>query len=302
MKYHQRHSNSWQLAHDLGAGSGVYATNLARFFRHIHVSDPSPSGIATSRSLLSTWSAKNPKKRGRFTFSSGKPEECEEHFTDGSVDLVTLMEGAHFTNAEETVKAVAKTLAPGGTLAIVTHRPVAKCAGNERVAEAVERLFEAWGRRPWDVACGTETKSQQQFSLGLDFVRLPSDLFAVEKIRRITINAHGNPREVFRVPGMATQSDGALNGEEVVDSVGSCVRDKEQKLAYGERDEQGRGWRFEVGWESFRTRVALLDTPATVKRLEPYLREIQTLIEKTSPTGTLVVIEWAVAVVLATRK
>ncbi|TKA72111.1 hypothetical protein B0A55_06523 [Friedmanniomyces simplex] len=310
MKYHQKNSNSWQLAHDMGAGSGVYATNLARFFRHIHVSDPTATGIATSRKTLSAWSAENPKKRGRFTFSVCKPEEATEAFTDNSVDLTVLMDSAHFTDAEATVRSAAQTLTPGGTLAIITHRPISHVVGNEKVAVAVQALFDAWGPRPWEIACGADTKSQQQFSLGLDFVPLPDDLFSREKSRRITINARSAPREYFRVPGVQGEeeedSDGAaampMSPDEMLEMATSRVGDREKRVHYGEEDEQGRGWRYEVGWESFRTRVAVLDTPETVARLEPRLKEIERLIMKTSPNGVTVVIECAVAVVLATKK
>ncbi|KAK3074152.1 hypothetical protein LTR53_003622, partial [Teratosphaeriaceae sp. CCFEE 6253] len=264
MKYHQKHSNSWQLAHDMGAGSGVYAPALARFFRHIHVSDPSTSGIAASRKTLSTWSGLNPKKRGRFSFSVGKPEEAVEAFADGTVDLTVMVDGAHFTDAEATVRSAAQTLSRGGTLAIITHRPISHVVGNEKVAEAVAKLFDAWGRRPWEVACGTDTRSQEQFSLGLDFVPLPEDLFTREKSRRITINARGKPREFFRVPGVQEGQDSEpMSPDDMFEIATSRVGDKEKQVHYGEEDEQGRGWRYEVGWESFRTRIAVMDSPQT---------------------------------------
>ncbi len=307
MKYHQKNNNSWQLAHDMGAGSGIYAMNLARFFRHIHVSDPTQTGLSTSRKTLSEWSTANPKKRGRFTFSVCQPEHSTEAFADASVDLVVLMDSAHFTDAEATVCSAAQTLAPGGTLAIVTHRPISHVVGNEKVAAAVSALFEAWGRRPWEVACGLEAKSQQQFSLGLDFVPLPEELFVREKSTRITINARGRPRDFFHVPGVQEESDstplmGLESPDELFEMTTSRVGDKERQVHYGEEDEQGRGWRYEVGWESFRTRIAVLDSPQMVVRLEPELKEIERLIMRTSPNGVKIVIEWAAAVVLATRK
>ncbi|KAK5122488.1 hypothetical protein LTR85_004072 [Meristemomyces frigidus] len=303
MKYHQKHSHSWQLAHDLGAGSGVYSPTLARFFRHIHVSDPMTSGLATSRQLLSTWSSENPKSRGRFTFSVGKPEEAAECTTDSSVDFAIMTESAHFTtDIEATVRSVAQTLAPGGTLAIITHRPISNVVGNEKVKEAVQRLFDAWGRRPWDVACGDSTKSRQQFSLGLDFVPLPEELFKREETRRITINTHGRARELFHVPDDEDEEDTPMSTDEMWDMASSRVTDKEKRHEFADEHESGKGWRHEVGWESFRTRIAMFDSPDAMRRLEPELKEIQHLIMKTSPNGVKVVIEWAVAVVLATKK
>ncbi|KAK5107957.1 hypothetical protein LTR62_000502 [Meristemomyces frigidus] len=311
LEYHHHNCDSWQLAHDLGAGSGVYATHLAKHFYHIHISDPTSTGIASSRKTLSSWKAANPRIPGRFTFTQSKPEKASECVADYSVDLAVIMDGAHFTNAEETIRDVASSLVPKGTLAIVTHRPVSRVVGNQEVAAAVDRLFTAWGRRPWEVACGSDAKAQQQFSLGLDFIPLPPDLFVRDKTRRITINAHDAPREFFRVPGLddgddehaqGTTGNSALNPDDMLNIACSRVDKKERRLAYGDEDEQARGWRFDVGWESFRTRIAMLDTPETVKKLEPYLTEIKDLVMRTSPNGVTVVIEWAVAVVLASKR
>jgi trans-aconitate 3-methyltransferase len=300
MKYHQKHGKSWQLAHDLGAGSGVYARNLAKFFRHVHVSDPDSEGVATSKRLLGEWSKANPKKRGRFTFSATAPEEAQECCADGSVDFAVLAECAHFTNAEEVVRNVGKTLIPGGTLAIVTHRPVGTVVGNEKVNEAMQRLFKAWGTKPWDIASGSDSRSKQQFSLGLDFVPLPEDMYARDKTRRVTINTYGRAHDLFRHPNL--DDEAGMSTDDMMDMPTNRVDEKERRHEYTENDEYGKGWRYEVGWESFRTRISLLDSPDTVRRLEPYLKEVQELIEKTSPNGVKVVLEWAVAVVLATRK
>ncbi|TKA25825.1 hypothetical protein B0A50_05580 [Salinomyces thailandicus] len=304
MKYHQKHSDSWQLAHDLGAGSGVYAPTLAKFFRHVHVSDPATSGLNASRQLLSAWSAENDKKRGRFTFSHTKPEEAAECVADKTVDLATLTECAHFTNPDAMVRSVAASLAPNGTLAMVTHRPIANVVGNQQVREAVARLYEAWGRKPWDVACGTDAKSRQQFGLGLDYVPLPEDLFKREETRRITINAGRKDHALFRAPFDASEDeeDLKMSADEMMDLPTSRVDAKEKRVEYSDDGEVGKGWRHEVGWESFRTRIAMFDSFETVQRLEPYLTDIQECIMKTSPNGVKVVIEWAVVVFLATKK
>ncbi|KAI6883609.1 hypothetical protein KC360_g5040 [Hortaea werneckii] len=333
MRYHQKHSplnptapsskspSSWQLAHDVGAGSGVYAPTLAKFFRHVHVSDPSAAGLRVSRELLSNNNSglgrnnktspqdgtgqETQRPRGRFTFSVGKPEEAHTCVTDGSVDMVCLTESAHFTgDPEAMMRSIAASLSPGGTLVMVTHRPLAQVIGNNQVREAVDRLFEVWGRKPWEVACGEDKKARQQFGMGLDFIPLPEDLFNREETRRITINTRGKAHVVFRAPWDASEDDDDLkmSTDEMMDLPTSRVDGKEKRLEYSDEDEAGKGWRHEVGWESFRTRIAMFDGPETVKRLEPNLMEIQDLIMKTSPNGVKVVIEWAVAVVLATRK
>ncbi|RMZ21906.1 hypothetical protein D0859_14074 [Hortaea werneckii] len=301
--------------------NGVYAPTLAKFFRHVHVTDPSAAGLRVSREMLDssrssgkcsnetmpqdgTWQ-ESPRLRGRFTFSVGKPEEASTCVTDGSVDMVCLTESAHFTDDPEAMmRSIAASLSPEGTLVMVTHRPLAQVIGNNQVREAVDRLFEAWGRKPWEVACGEGKRARQQFGMGLDFVPLPEDLFNREETRRITINTRGKAHVMFRAPRDASEDDDDLkmSADEIMGLPTSCVDGKEKRVEYSDEDEAGKGWRHEVGWESFRTRIAMFDGPETVKRLEPNLMEIQELIMKTSPNGVKVVIEWAVAVVLAKRK
>ncbi|KAI6810188.1 hypothetical protein KC332_g8614 [Hortaea werneckii] len=219
--------------------------------------------------------------------------------------MVCLTESAHFTDDPEAMmRSIAASLSPEGTLVMVTHRPLAQVIGNNQVREAVDRLFEAWGRKPWEVACGEGKRARQQFGMGLDFVPLPEDLFNREETRRITINTRGKAHVMFRAPRDASEDDDDLkmSADEIMGLPTSCVDGKEKRVEYSDEDEAGKGWRHEVGWESFRTRIAMFDGPETVKRLEPNLMEIQELIMKTSPNGVKVVIEWAVAVVLAKRK
>lgn len=302
MNFHQKNSKSWQLAYDLGAGSGVYAPILAGYFRHVHVSDPDAAGLKVTRQLMSTWCKKeeNRKRRGGFTFSVAQPEEAAECAADGTVDLAILTECAHFTDTETMVRSIAQTLAPGGTLAIVTHRPICTVVGNEQATKAVQTLFDFWGRRPWDIACGTEAKSQHQYSLGLDFVPLPEDLFSREKTRRITINSHGK-RDAFQVPGL---DEDKYTPDVDMDFITSRVDPKEKRIEYGENDEQGKGWRQVVGGESFRSRIALMENgdKEAQNRLESYFQDINRVVSATSPNGHNIVVEWAVAVILASKK
>ena len=169
MDYHHKHSKSWQLAHDMGPGSGVYSPTLARYFRHVHVSDPNSTGLATSRQQLSAWSAQNKKSRGRFTFSCEKAEQGHDAVADRTVDMAVMTEGAHFSNPEPLARSVAQTLSQGGTLALVSYSPVCRITGNPRANEAVKSLFNAWGLQPWDVVC-KDARGKRQFSAGLDFV------------------------------------------------------------------------------------------------------------------------------------
>ena len=292
MDYHHKNSKSWQLAHDMGAGSGVYSPTLARYFRHVHVSDPSKAGLAASKQLMSAWSAENKKSRGRFTFATAIPEEGHESVADRTVDMVIMMEGAHFTSPESMIRSAAQTLAKDGTLALVTYSPICRITGNPRAEEAVQRLFEGWGTAPWNIVCG-EARGQKQFSLGLDFVPLPEDLFDQSKTRRITINTAHKGAASFQVPGAPAS-----------DASDSRVHKTERKHEYSSEaaDEQAKGWRQEVGPEFFRSMTSALMGASTTHQFEENLQEIQKVVHETSPNGIMITVEWTVAVLLATRK
>lgn len=288
MDYHHKHSKSWQLAHDMGSGSGVYAPTMARYFRHVHVSDPAPSGLATSRQALSAWAAENKKSRGRFTFSSGKAEQGHESVADGTVDLAIMMEGAHFTTPEAMVRSAAQTLAQHGTLALVSYSPICHVNGNPAANAAVQKLFTAWGQQPWDVV-GGDSRSKKQFSLGLDFVPLPEDLFDQTKTRRIMINYGKN---AFAVPGVTP------------DASDSRVRNGERHHDYTSEnsDDQAKGWRQDVGPEFFRSMTAALVGAGQVQQFEEHFNEIGKIVHATSLDGITITVEWTVAIVLATRR
>jgi trans-aconitate 3-methyltransferase len=293
MDYHHRHSKSWQLAHDMGAGSGVYSPVLARYFRHVHVSDPSNTGLATSRQALSTWSAENKKSRGRFTFTNTKPEAGHESVADKTVDMVVMMEGAHFSNPEVMVRSAAQSLAKDGTLALISYSPICRVTGNPGANEAVQRLFNAWGPQPWDVVCG-DARGKKNFSQGLDFVPLPEDIFDSSKTRRITINSSGKGSGAFS----------ALVPNHQADASDNRVRNGERKHEYSSEgaDEQARGWRQEVGPEFFRSMTAALVGQGAMQQFEKTFQEIQKIVHETSPNGIMITVEWTVAVVLATKK
>lgn len=288
MDYHHRHSKSWQLVHDLGAGSGVCSPTLARYFRHVHVSDPNPAGTATSRQLLSAWAAQNRKSRGRFTFSREEPEMGHECVADGTVDMAVVAQGAHFTDAEILVRSAAQTLAPNGTLALVSCSPICRIKGTPRADEAVQRLFAAWGPDAWRVVCGSSSKN---FTQGLDFIPLPEDLFDQTKTRRITINNKAN-------------SAFALPGEPASNASDSRVHNGERKHDYSSegQDDAARGWRQEVGPEFFRSMTVALLGAQQAKAFEATFREIEKVIGEVSADGITIGVEWGVSVVLATRK
>ena len=289
MDYHHRHSKSWQLVHDLGAGSGVYSPTLAKYFRHVHISDPSPAGTATSRKLMSAWAAQNKKSRGRFTFSKEKPELGHDCVADGTVDMAIVTEGAHVADAELLVRSAAQTLATNGTLAFVSYSPICRIAGSPRADEAIQRLFKAWGDSAWDVVCAGSATGKKNFSLGLDFVPIPDDLFDISKTRRITINKGNN---AFSIPGHEANA------------ADSRVHNGERRHDYSSegQDDVARGWRQDVGPEFFRAMTAALLGAQRASQFEELFREIERVTAETSVDGINIGVEWSACVVLATKK
>jgi len=290
MDYHHRHSKSWQLVHDMGAGSGVVSPTLAKYFRHVHISDPNPAGTTTSRKLMSAWAAQNKKSRGRFTFSKEKPELGHDCVADGTVDMAIVTEGAHLADAEMLVRSAAQTLATNGTLAFVTYSPICRIAGTPRADEAIQRLFQAWGDAAWDVVCGGTAQGRKNFALGLDFVPIPDDLFDVSKTRRITINKGNN---AFAVPG-----------QEEANAADSRVHNGERRHDYSSegQDDVARGWRQDVGPEFFRAMTAALMGAQQASKYEELFKEIEKITAETSVDGIHIGVEWSACVVLATKK
>ena len=292
MDYHHKNSKSWQLSHDMGSGSGLYSPVLAKYFRHVHISDPNTNGLGHSRQAMTAWSAEHKKSRGRFTFSAGKPEDGHIAVADRTVDLAIMLEGAHFTNADAMVRSAAQSLAPHGTLAFVSYHPVCHVFGNPAANEAVQRLFTAWGSQPYDVICG-EASGKRQFSLGLDFISIPDDLFDTSKTRRITINTQGKGSAAFQVPTAPKRdaSDSRVRSDERVQDFSSEHNDKE-----------ATGWRQDVGAEFFRSLTAALAGGQSIQQFEQHFKDIQKIIFESSPNGITITVEWTVAIVLATRR
>ena len=231
------------------------------------------------------------RAEGRFTFSNGKAEQGHDAVADRTVDMAIMMESAHFANPEPMVRSAAQTLSKDGTLALVTYSPVCRITGNPGANEAVQRLFNAWGEKPWDVVC-KDARGKRQFSAGLDFVPLPDDIFDQSKTRRIYINTSGKGSKAFLVPGVTP------------DASDNRVNTHERKMDYmsENNDEQAKGWRQEVGPEFFRSMTAALVGSGSITQFDQYFKEIQKIVHETSPNGIMITVEWTVAVVLATRR
>lgn len=70
---------------------------------------------------------------------------------------------------------------------------------------------------------------------------------------------------------------------------------------FSSQDAEGVGWRYEVEAEWFRGVIETLEQNNQLHLYEDHLQEIEKLVKQTSYSG-MVEIEWAVAVLLSTRK
>ena len=292
MEFQRAHSNAFRFAHDVGSGSGVFAPNLAEYFQHVHVSDPKAGFIEQARERLDVWFEKHWWK-GRFTFTVTPAEKAGEIAAKRSVDLVTLMQCAHWTDQDDMVRSVAASLTPNGTMALVHIHPEPTVVGNDAVSTLVRRLFEFWVENIIEAAGGTDSKLYKSYlpqsNAALESVHLPEDLFIQDVTKRIYINVRGQGSSAFIVSG----SEGM-----VADSRASP---QHRRYEYSSDDSEGTGWRYDVEGSWFRGYISTLVQEGSLGEFEEHFKDIETAVNETSPNGK-VTVEWPVAVLFATRK
>nr|POE56423.1 methyltransferase gedg [Quercus suber] len=286
--FHRAHSNSLRLAHDAGTGSGVFAPVLSEYFDHVHVSDPTAHSIALARENLSRWYAENWWK-GKFTFSTSAAEDSDQLFADGSVDFTSLLECAHWTDAERMVESVAKTLAPNGTLAIVYYHPFPYVVDNPRVDEVVGELMKLCASQ-MDRSEGDMERTVMQAHAGLDYIPLPENLFIQDVTKRIYINLRGRGDMAFSMLGEGTPKAPSRVGEQ------------HRRYEYSHPEPEADGWRQDVDAAWFRGFMASLQQESKMHLYDSLLESVAKAIEETGKDGRTVTIEWTVAIVLGTKK
>lgn len=95
------------LAVDVGCGNGQLSTLLAERFDHVIAADGSESQIAAA------------DKRPNIDYRVATAETLE--LEDGSADLITVMQAAHWFDREAFYKVADRALKPGGALALVGY-------------------------------------------------------------------------------------------------------------------------------------------------------------------------------------
>jgi trans-aconitate 3-methyltransferase len=114
--YHTAHSNTWETAHDVGAGAGIASQNLATRFETVILSDPNDDYVDIAVTRLTT----------EFGFPQSKFKLLQEgaeksSLGDGEVDLVICCEAIHWTDILRSMGEFARQLKKGGTFAISVY-------------------------------------------------------------------------------------------------------------------------------------------------------------------------------------
>lgn len=113
-----------ELAWDVGAGNGQATLPLAGIFRRVVATDQSAEQLAQA------------PQRGNIEYRPAPAQESG--MADGSVDLVTVAQAAHWFDLPAFYAEVRRVLAPGGVVAIWTY-------GAPHIDDAeVEQIFQQW--------------------------------------------------------------------------------------------------------------------------------------------------------------
>jgi SAM-dependent methyltransferase len=126
---------------DVGCGPGLAIRVLAPHFTHAIGLDPSSGMVDTARSLGGVDSTSSP-----IHYELSTAEQLGSNLSppieDGSVDLITASNAAHWFNMPAFWVAAARVLKPGGTVALWTSGHV--CAHPSMPnAEAIQAAFDA---------------------------------------------------------------------------------------------------------------------------------------------------------------
>ncbi|KAI9501860.1 trans-aconitate methyltransferase 1 [Coemansia spiralis] len=107
------HIGARNRAVDVACGPGTFTLNLAKEFKHVVGIDPSPNMIEAAQLDTGTKGVTN------VEYSQGFGENLP--IEPDSVDLLTVMQGAHWFDIHRFFNEALRVLRPGGTLAMVGY-------------------------------------------------------------------------------------------------------------------------------------------------------------------------------------
>ncbi|KAL1915266.1 uncharacterized protein VTP21DRAFT_7542 [Calcarisporiella thermophila] len=107
-EFHSRESkNKFEVAIDIGSGTGQVARHLAQKFDAVRATDASAKMLESA--------VQHPK----IQYSVGRAEQLE--FEDESADLITIGQAIHWVDTKKFFSEVKRVLRPGGTLAVIGY-------------------------------------------------------------------------------------------------------------------------------------------------------------------------------------
>lgn len=149
------------LAWDAGAGNGQAALGLAAEFERVLATEPSEAQLAAA------------ERHPRVTYE--RAAETAPMLADGSVDLVTVAQAAHWFDLPRFYAEVRRVLRPGGIVAIWTY---GLCEITPEIVEVIERLYGDIVGSYWPPErIHPETGYRELF---FDFDEFPFPRFAME--------------------------------------------------------------------------------------------------------------------------
>lgn len=296
--YRRQHANAgWERLVDIGAGSGVAATNFLSDFKIAHISDPSPSNEEQARAYLSEWTQRHGVNPA-LEYSQSTGEEAYKHTGDQAADLAICATAAHFMDPDGLVASIAKLLRPGGTLAVFSywmpHFPGRSQHFHDVFGQTFNKTILRHLHTDDEASFARLSKVVARRMAGkgvLDSLPIPEELF--EDPVRVYINAGDETpyRAIFRQFAAKDEKPGGI---ERVESQDRVVR-----YQTGESPE-AEGWAFDAGKEWISVHFNTFRKIDEEEAREAFA-EWNKVFDEECPGGTTRVV-WPAYLVLATRK
>ncbi|KAM0552413.1 hypothetical protein ACHAPJ_007973 [Fusarium lateritium] len=144
LSYHKSGSGQFDTLVDVGCGPGTAVRTLAPNFKMAYGIDPSEGMISTARSISETSTASD---NVRFEVSTAEAlgSDLEPPIADGTVDVITAATCAHWFDLPRFWAQAAKTLKPGGTVALWASGSIKvdpSMPNHEALQEVVDEIDE----------------------------------------------------------------------------------------------------------------------------------------------------------------
>ncbi|KAL4874340.1 S-adenosyl-L-methionine-dependent methyltransferase [Aspergillus karnatakaensis] len=281
--YHRSSSelNTFNTAHDVGAGAGIVSEHLARQFKNVIVSEPNNDFLAIAKSRLALLFP-GKENAAALTFHAERAENSS--VMSATVELITISEALHWTDIPATIAEFSRQLKPHGTLCIVHYGPIwildnvaAQTAWEGLFSDVVRKLFS----RPGE-SMEVYRRSTRVMATGFDNVVFPASDWR-EGVKRIFTNTGGDRKKL----GFAREC------EEEEDAVG--VAEGQDQRVFVEDDEDWIVRDCDLTWlqSTFTSYVPGKKVEDDLARWEEMERALG---------GKTVTVAWPSVVILATKR